>query len=79
MEIIILVISGILLITIISIIITDKKIKYKKSKDRKSFYIMKVIYNDIIYRALAINVRNVQQSLYMGECKYKLKILKNGD
>ena len=46
---------------------------------RKSFYIMKVIYNNIIYRALAINVRNVQQSLYMWNCKYKLKILKNGD
>ena len=79
MEIIILAIWGILLITVIPIIITDKKIKYESDRNRKSFYIMKVIYNNIIYRAVAINVRNVQQSLYMGKCKYKLKILKSGD
>ena len=40
---------------------------------------MKVIYNNNIYRELAIKIRNVQQSLYMGKCKYILKILKNGD
>jgi hypothetical protein len=43
--------------------ITD--INYK-NRNWKSFYIMKVIYNNIIYRVLSINVRNVQQSLYMG-------------
>ena len=79
MEIIILTIWGILIMSVIPVFITDKKIKYKIDMNGKSFYIMKVIYNNIIYRALAINVRNVQQSLYMGKCKYKLKILKNGD
>ena len=41
---------------------------------RKSFYIMKVIYNIIIYRVLLQKARNVQQSLYMGKPKYILKI-----
>jgi len=41
---------------------------------RKSFYIMKVIYNNIIYRVLLQKARNVQQSLYMGKPKYILKI-----
>ena len=50
------------------------KNKYVKNKNWKSFYIMKVIYNNIIYRALSINVRNVQQSLYMGRHKYILKL-----
>jgi len=50
------------------------KNKYAKNKNWKSFYIMKVIYNNIIYRALSINVRNVQQSLYMGRHKYILKL-----
>jgi len=50
-----------------------------EEQNRKSFYIMKVIYNTIIYRVLVHCVRNVQQSLYMGKCKYILKILKNGD
>ena len=45
----------------------------------KSFYIMKVIYINNIYRMLKIKVRDVQQSLYMGKCKYILKILKTGD
>ena len=41
---------------------------------RKSFYIMKVIYNVIIYRVLSQKARNVQQSLYIGKPKYILKI-----
>jgi len=44
-------------------------------KNRKFFYIMKVIYISIIYSLLAVNVRNVQQPLYMGKFKYILKIL----
>ena len=48
MEIIILAIWGILTITVICLIIPNNKIKYKKDKNRKSFYIMKVIYNNII-------------------------------
>jgi len=55
-----------------------KKVKVKnksvKIQNWKSFYIMKVIYNIIIYSALSINVRNVQQSLYMGRHKYILKL-----
>ena len=50
-----------------------------KTTNRKPFYIMKVIYNNVIYRLLVINVRNVQQPLYMGKRKYILKIYKNGD
>jgi len=46
----------------------------KRNYLRKSFYIMKVIYINIIYRTLSKNVRNVQQSLYMGKPKYILKI-----
>jgi hypothetical protein len=60
------------------ILIPIKKLKinnkYVKNQNWKSFYIMKVIYNNIIYRALSINVRNVQQSLYMGRHKYILKL-----
>ena len=41
---------------------------------RKSFYIMKVIYNTILYRVLLQKARNVQQPLYMGKSKYILKI-----
>ena len=67
------------MISVIFFIIADKKLKYKTDGNRKSFYIMKVIYNNNIYRELAIKIRNVQQSLYMGKCKYILKILKNGD
>ena len=52
---------------------------FDEERNRKSFYIMKVIYNSIIYRVLAINVRDVQQSLYIGKPKYILKIWKNGD
>jgi len=47
--------------------------------NRKVFYIMKVIYIFAIYRLLEKNVRNVQQSLYMGKPKYIMKINKNGD
>ena len=47
---------------------------FEEEYNWKSFYIMKVIYNSVIYRVLAINVRDVQQSLYMGKCKYILKI-----
>ena len=54
--------------------ITEEKAISEKEQNRKSFYIMKVIYKNIIYRLLAINVRNVQQSLYTGKCKYILKI-----
>ena len=59
--------------------ITEGKASIKGEQNRKSFYIMKVIYINIIYRLLAINVRNVQQSLYMGKPKYIMKINKNGD
>lgn len=48
--------------------------KIVKNQNWKSFYIMKVIYINIIYRVLPINVRNVQQSLYMGRPKYILKL-----
>lgn len=48
--------------------------KILKNQNWKSFYIMKVIYINIIYRVLLINVRNVQQSLYMGRPKYILKL-----
>ena len=41
---------------------------------RKSFYIMKVIYNTIIYRVLLQKARDVQQSLYIGKPKYISKI-----
>lgn len=54
--------------------ITEEKAISEKEQNRKSFYIMKVIYKNVIYRLLAINVRNVQQSLYTGKCKYILKI-----
>jgi hypothetical protein len=43
---------------------------------------MKVIYiiASYIYGGLKLLViRDVQQSLYMGKCKYIMKILKNGD
>ena len=79
MKIKIIAIWKILLLLAIPISIIGGKVKSEKKQNRKSFYIMKVIYNNIIYRTLAINVRNVQQSLYMGKCKYKLKILKSGD
>ena len=45
-----------------------------EEQNRKSFYIMKVIYNTILYRALLQKARNVQQSLYMGKLTYILKI-----
>ena len=66
---------GVLLFLVIPLIITGEKIKFEKNKNRKSFYIMKVIYNIIIYRLLSIGVRNVQQSLYTGKRKYILKKL----
>ena len=50
-----------------------------KKENWKSFYIMKVIYNNIIYRMLSIKVRSVQQSLYMWKCKYILKKIESGD
>ena len=50
-----------------------------KMDNWKCFYIMKVIYNNIIYRRLKIKVRNVQQSLYMWKCKYILKKIESGD
>ena len=54
---------------------TDASSEDKKEEGNwKSFYIMKVIYNSIIYRVLAINARNVQQSLYMGKPTYIMKI-----
>jgi len=52
----------------------DVEVIYKLERNWKSFYIMKVIYNSIIYRALTKNVRDVQQSLYMEKPKYILKI-----
>jgi hypothetical protein len=79
METIIIAIWGILIFSVINIIVTENNIRYKINRNRKSFYIMKVIYNNIIYRVLEIKIRSVQQSLYMGKCKYILKILKNGD
>jgi hypothetical protein len=63
------------LIFILTNIIKIKgKINFIKKQIWKSFYIMKVIYINIIYRLLSINVRNVQQSLYMGKSKYILKL-----
>jgi hypothetical protein len=63
------------LISILAPIIqSDIKNKSQRNQNWKSFYIMKVIYINIIYRALSINVRNVQQSLYMGRHKYILKL-----
>ncbi len=76
MKIEIIAIWKILLLLAIPIGIIGGKVKSEKKQNRKSFYIMKVIYNNIIYRLLAINVRNVQQSLYTGKRKYILKILK---
>jgi len=60
-------------------VITEGEMAPKNEGYGKSFYIMKVIYNNRIYRLLAINVRNVQQSLYMGKYNYILKIFKIGD
>jgi len=63
---------------VISILFTLTNIevinKIVKNQNWKSFYIMKAIYINIIYRVLPINVRNVQQSLYMGRPKYILKL-----
>ncbi len=66
----------IMLSVVLPVDAVEDEIVFGEGQNRKSFYIMKVIYNSIIYRVLAINVRNVQQSLYMGKPKY---ILKNGD
>lgn len=63
-----------LLSTLFPIETSNVKNKSIRNQNWKSFYIMKVIYNNIIYRALSINVRNVQQSLYMGRHKYILKL-----
>jgi hypothetical protein len=74
MKINIIAIWKILFSVVIPSSITEEKAISGKEQNRKSFYIMKVIYKNIIYRLLAINVRNVQQSLYTGKCKYILKI-----
>lgn len=70
----ILAIWKVLLLVVIPVKTWVEEVAFEEGQNRKSFYIMKVIYNSIIYRVLAINVRNVQQSLYMGKPKYILKI-----
>jgi len=65
---------AILLSIVLPVNAGGERVVFEEEQNRKSFYIMKVIYNSIIYRRLAINVRNVQQSLYMGKPKYILKI-----
>ena len=55
----------------------NKKMEIEKIS--KSFYIMKVIYNNIITIVNIKSIRNVQQSLNRGKPKYILKINKNGD
>ena len=62
------------LLSVVIPVNTRGEVVFNEEQNRKSFYIMKVIYNSIIYRVLAINVRSVQQSLYMGKPKYILKI-----
>ena len=74
MKINIIAIWKILFSVVIPSSITEEKAISEKEQNRKSFYIMKVIYKNVIYRLLEINVRNVQQSLYTGKCKYILKI-----
>jgi len=70
----ILVIWKVLLSAVIPANPGGEKVVFEEGQNRESFYIMKVIYNSIIYRVLAISVRSVQQSLYMGKPKYILKI-----
>jgi len=70
----VLVIWDVLLSVVMPVKTGEGKIVFEEEQNWKSFYIMKVIYNSIIYRVLAINVRSVQQSLYMGKPKYILKI-----
>lgn len=70
-------IMDILMVLLLDVIPTntvESEVTSGEKQNRESFYIMKVIYNSIVYRTLTQNVRDVQQSLYMWKPKYIFEI-----